>query len=97
MEDLIMVTNWRLVDDDDFYLTDEKWAEDEGEEIVENARKLQAEGDLYEGFIVSAKDYAIYKTMDSHQIFIDQDGNEIMSCEGSIIDSPMKHAEEYSC
>ncbi len=96
MNDLIMVTDWELVDKDDFYLTDEEWAKNEGEENVKKAKELQANGNLYEGFVVSAMNYAIYRTMDAHQIFIDKDCNEILSCESQIIDSPMNHAEEYN-
>ena len=96
MDDYIMVTDWELVDRDNFYLTSKEWAKDRGKENVKRAKELQADNDLYVGYVVSAVNYAIYKTMDARRIFIDSNSNEILSCESEIINSPMGHAEEYS-
>ncbi|GAI15739.1 unnamed protein product [marine sediment metagenome] len=92
---MIMVTDWEKVDKDDFYLTEE-WEENGGKENVENARRLQQEGNLFEAYIVPAVSYAIYQQMDAGHIFIDEDGNEILSCESAIINNSHKHREEYS-
>ena len=93
---IIMVTNWEKVEADDFYLTDEKWAKNVNPEDLQLAKELQADGKLYLAYTVSAVHYAIYKTMDASQIFIDDDGNEILSCESAIIEDKHKHVEEYS-
>lgn len=82
-QDLIVVTDWEAVEKDDFYLSKD-WVEN-NPESVKQARKLQKEGKLFVAYIVSAVSYCIYKQMDSNQIFIDEDGNEIMHCETAII------------
>jgi len=95
MSDYVMVTDWEEVDADDFYLS-EDWAENVGEETLTRAKELQANGSLYIGYVVQAVNYIVYKQMDSGQIFIDEDGNEIMSCEGAIIENKHKDQFEYS-
>lgn len=91
----IMVTDWEEIDKDDSYLTEE-WEENGGKENVENARRLQQEGNLFEAYIVPAVHYAIYRQMDAGHIFIDGDDNEILSCESEVIGNQHKHREEYS-
>ena len=92
--DYVMVTDWEEVDVDDFYLSEE-WTSGAGEENMVRAKELQAAGQLYIGYVVLAVHYAIFGQMDSSQIFIDRDGDEIMTCEGAVIDSPKKQAFEY--
>jgi len=95
MSDYVMVTDWEEVDADNFYLS-EDWAENVGKETMEQAKELQSKGELYIGYVVQAVDYVIYGQMDSGQIFIDSEGNEIMSCEGAIIGNKHKDQFEYS-
>jgi len=84
MDNLIVVTNWEKVEKDDFYLSKE-WEEEAGKENLKRAKKLQKEGKLYIAYIVNAKDYCIYGQMDSDQIFIDEDQNEVLRCETQVI------------
>jgi len=95
MNDLIMATNWDLVEEDNFYLTKD-WEENGGKENVEEARKLQKERNLFYGYIVEAKNYAIYNQMDSTEIFINEDGERILTGESQVIDSDYKHREEFN-
>ncbi len=92
----VMVTDWRKVDADDFYLTDEEWAKDDPE-AVKHAKELQSKGELFYGYIVAAVNYVIYRQMDASQIFIDEDGEKVMSCEGEIIGNKHQEQFEYSC
>ena len=92
----VMVTDWDKVDIDDFYLTDDEWAKSVDPETLARAKELQAEGHLYFAYVIPAVHYVIYHTMDSAQIFIDEDGDEIMSCESEIIDNTHKQHFEYS-
>ncbi len=92
----VMVTNWDKVDADDFYLTDEDWIKNNDADGVQNAKKLQAAGKLFYGYIVPAVHYVIYRQMDAGQIYIDEDGNEIMSCGSEIISNKHESQFEYS-
>ncbi len=69
MDDMVLVTDWAKVEADDFYLSSD-WDDDADQK--KEAIKLQAEGNLYKAYIVSAKNYCIYAQMDAAQIFIDQ-------------------------
>lgn len=91
----VMVTNWEKVDADDFYLTDEGWAENLHPDNLKQAKAMQVDGQLYIGYIVPAVHYAIYKQMDARQIFINKDGEQQLSCEGVVIGNEHSHAEEY--
>ncbi len=93
-KDYIMVTDWDLVEKDNFYLTKD-WEENGGKENVEEARKLQKENKLFYGYVVEAKNYALYYQLDANEIFVDQDGNEILSGESQVIGNDHKHREEY--
>jgi len=95
MDKYVLVTDWDVVDADDFYLTDEKWLDKYDVESIEHMKKLQAEGNLYEAFIVSALNYCIYSQMDSTKVFIDRDQTEIMTCEGEVIGDKHEAAFEY--
>ena len=93
-KELIIVSNWEKVEADDYYLTDE-WAKHEGtENTVKEARELQKNNNLYVGYIVSAVDYAIYKQMDSDQVFVDGEGEEIIHCETAIINNNHEYRRE---
>jgi hypothetical protein len=91
---LILVSNWEKVENDDFYLTDE-WKEREEIENIKEARKLQKEDNLFTAFIVKAKDYALYSQMDADQVFIDKDGEIILRCEGAVINNNHIFRTEY--
>ena len=93
MSDLIVVTDWEEVEKDDFYLTKD-WGKDVGQDNIKRAKKLQKEGGLFIGYIVSARDYCIYGQMDSDQIFIDIKGNEVLRCETQIINNDF--ADKFS-
>lgn len=91
--DTIIVTDWEKVEKDDFYLSKE-WLEDAGEEQMKEARRLQKEGKLYIAYEVGAVHYAIYTQMDASQVFIDSDGDIIMTCEGAVIGNDHKERWE---
>ena len=93
--DYVMVTNWEQVDKDDFYLTEDN--KDVEPETLKQARESQANGNLYIGYIVAAVNYVVYRQMDARQIFIDEDADEIMSCESAIIDNSHTGRFQYDC
>ena len=86
---MIGVTNWEKVEEDDFYLTDDWLKEQLGLEQVDidEVRARAKNGNLYLAYVVSAVDYAVYSQMDAHQIIIDLDFNEVVSCESVVIDN----------
>lgn len=90
----VLVTNWEPVEKDDFYLS-KAWGENGGKENVRRARKLQKEGNLFEAYIVPALSYVQYVQMDASQVFIDREGNEILSCESAIIGNKHETKWEY--
>jgi len=94
--ELVMVTDWKEVDAEDFYLTNERWAEEVGVDTIQQARELQANGDLFYAYVVPAVHYVIYRQMDASQIFIDENGNEIMFCSSEIIGNKHQDSFEYS-
>jgi hypothetical protein len=97
MNNLILVTDWEKVENDDFYLNDKKWSKNEGvDDLVEKAVELQKEGKLYVAYIVNAVNYAIYTQMDADQVFIDNDGYVVLNCESAVIENNHKHREEYN-
>ena len=79
---------------DSFYLSDD-WKNEVGKDVLKEARKLQKEDNLFYAYIVGAKDFAIYGQMDSDQIFIDEDMNEVMHCETQIIDNEFTDRWEH--
>lgn len=89
---LIIVTDWEKVEADDYYLSKE-WAEHTGEDLKE-ARKLQKQGELYVGYLVDAKNYAIYWQMDADMVLIDSDCNIIVFGESHVIGNNHEHREE---
>lgn len=91
---LILVSDWEKVDKDDFYLTD-NWKENEDIDNIKRARKLQKENNLYIGYIVDAKQYAIYSQMDAEQVLINSDGDVIIHCESEVIDDKHKFVIDY--
>ena len=90
---LILVTDWEKVETDDFYLTDEWMKEDI--DNIKQARQLQEEGKLYEGYIVDAKNYAIYWQMDADKVFINEDMDVVLHCESTVIGNDHKKRIEY--
>ena len=93
MNDLI-VTNWEEVEKDDFYLTKD-WEKEVGKDNIKRAKELQKEGKLYIAYVVNAKDYCIYGKMDSDQIFIDGEQNEILRCETQVIGTKFEDKFAY--
>lgn len=63
---------------------------------MKQAKAMQADGQLFIGYVVPAVNYVIYKQMDARQIFIDENGDEIMSCESEVIGNNHKEHFEYS-
>ena len=84
----ILVTNWDKVEDDDFYLTD-KWFRIQGtdKDTREEIRRLQKIGKLYIAYIVPAERFVLDYQMEAFQVFIDEDFNVVLECEGAIIES----------
>lgn len=91
--DEILVTNWKQVDADDFYLSDD-WPENKGNKA--ELLKMVENGDLYYAYIVGAVAYAVYGVMDSHQVFIDDNWDILLHCESSIIRQGHISAIEYN-
>jgi hypothetical protein len=91
--DTIIVTDWELVERDDFYLSKE-WAKNTSKEEMKEARRLQKEGKLYIAYEVGAVHYAIFTQMDASQVFIDNDCNIVMSCESAVISNDHKERWE---
>lgn len=89
-----MVTDWEPVEADDFYLT-EDWAENVEPKTLQDAKELQANGQLFVAYTVPAVHYAIFVQMDAGQVFINSDGDEIMSCESAIINNHHQKRFEY--
>ena len=85
LTDYIIVTNWDKVDKHDFYLSKE-WEPNCGKDTMRKARQLQREGKLCVAYRVAAVIFAIYSQMDADKIFINDEGEEIMSCETEVID-----------
>ena len=97
-EDLIAVTNWEKVEEADFYLSND-WLKDSmgyDDEQIKQIKDKSKNGELYIAYIVQAKNYAIYFQMDAHQIIVDEDFNEIVSCEGCVISNNHKKRIEWS-
>lgn len=90
--DTIVVTDWEKVDKGDFYLSKD-WLRNTSKETMREAKKLQREGHLYEAYEVSALSYALYTQMGAHKIFINHDGDHVMSCESAIIGN--NHEERW--
>lgn len=93
----ILVSNWDEVEKDNFYLSN-KWGKDSYGRLdeVKQGRKLQKEGELYYGYIVDAKNYAIYYQLDANEVLINGDGEVIIQGESQVIDNDHKHQEEYN-
>ncbi len=91
--DYVMVTDWEEVDPNDFYLSKE-WEESKGQR--KKLKKMAEEHKLFIGYVVSAQNYVIYSQMDAHQIFIDEDGTELLSCESVVIGNDHEHREAYN-
>lgn len=89
--DEIIVTDMEKVEPDDFYLS-EDWQKRTGADLTE-LRKLAKDGKLFVAYRVPAKSYALYWQMDALQVFINEDKDEVMSCEGVVIGN--KHAEKW--
>ena len=84
-EDMIVVTDWDEVDEDDFYLSNE-WLDEIGSKSRQKAlKKMARDGGLFEAFEVSALSYVIYKQMDSRQVFINENSEVELICEGCVI------------
>jgi len=94
-EKYVLVTDWDLVDEGSFFLTDE-WFEDGGKESVLEARKLQKNDKLYVGYIVQALSYCIYRQMDAEEVLINRDGDVIVHGESQVISNNHDHREEYN-
>lgn len=92
MSEMIVVTNWEKVDKDDFYLSKE-WEENQGNRT--KLRKMAREGELFIAYVVPAIDYCIYGQMDASQIFIDMNNEEVLHCEGVVIDNKHEHKWKY--
>ncbi len=95
-DNLILCTDWEVVEEDDFYLTD-KWAKemDYDKEVMKEAREMAKNKKLYCGYIVDAKKYAIYYQLDASQVLINNDMDIIINCESSVIYNDMKKVISY--
>ena len=95
MSNLIVVTDFDEVPEDDFYLIDDDWIKDNsGIDNIEELRQMAKDGELFFAYVVDAKNYAIYRQMDAEQIMIDGDNNTVMICESEIIGN--KHDDVWA-
>lgn len=97
VDEFILVTNWEVVDKDDFYLTKE-WLKNNQDKTNEEIKELLREVNnksVYYGYIVKAVDYAIYYQMDSQQVLINSNCEVLVECESSIIDNKHEYKELY--
>jgi len=94
MSNLIVVTDFEQVLEDDFYLSDE-WAENCSIDNIAKLREMAKDGELFIAYVVDAKNYAIYRQIGASQIFINSDNDEVMSCESAIIGD--KHKDVWEC
>lgn len=90
---LILVSDWDLVEKDDFYLST-VWEKPEDIESIKRARELQEQGQLFHAYIVDARKYAIYYQMDADKVFINEDADIILHCETAMINNNHKHRQE---
>lgn len=88
---MIVVTNFDVVNIDDFYLINESWIENNNIDDIEELRELTKNNELFYAYEVDAENYAIYQQMDAGQVFIDIDGGIRMICEGEIIGNKHEH------
>ena len=87
MTDMLLVTDWEVADEDDFYLEDEwlikamGYTTKEAHELREMAKNKQ----LFIGYEVPAKSYALYSMMDATQVFIDRNRDVRVRGESCVI------------
>ncbi len=95
-DNLILCTNWEVVEEDDFYLTDD-WAKemDYDKDTMKEVKEMTKNKSLYYGYIVDAKKYAIYYQLDASQVLINDDMDVIINCESSVICNDMKKIISY--
>ena len=91
---MIIVSDWEKVQPHDFYLSS-KWEKQEDMKRIKEARRLQKEGQLYIAYVVDAKNYAVYRDMDSQQVFMNKDGDIVLNCETAIIGNSHEFRSEY--
>lgn len=85
MADMIIVTDWDKVEPDDFYLSND-WLDEIGSKSRQRElKKMAKDGELFEAFEVPAVSYALYSQMDAHQVYINHDGDVLLSCESEVI------------
>jgi len=96
-EDLILVSNYEEVENDDFYL-EEEWLKEEckTKEEIKEIKEMQKEGKLYYGYIVSALTFALHNQMDAQQVIMDKDANVLIDCESQVIDNDFEFKEQYN-
>ena len=93
MNNLIVVTDYETVPEDDFYLADENWIKNNGVDNIKELRELAKDKQLFIAYVIDAKNYAIYRQMDAQEIRIDGDNNQVMTCESTIIEN--KHRDVW--
>ena len=84
--DVIYVSDKEAVPIDDFYLSDD-WLPNVSKDSMRYCRELAESGKLYVAYEVDAVSYVIYRQMDALQVFIDDNDNIVMFCEGAIIEN----------
>jgi len=96
MQDYVIVTDYKKVSPDDFYLSD-KWLNAAccSDITPQQLRDMAKAGELFEAFIVSATAYCIYDTMDSQMVYVDGDMNELIYCESAVISPGHQYCEVY--
>lgn len=88
--DRVIVTDFEKVELDNFYLSEE-WEENKGRRT--ELRKMAKEGNLFIAYEVGAADYLTYRQMDARQLFINEDGDIMLSCESAVIGN--EHEEVF--
>ena len=92
--DMVIVTDWEPVEKDSFYLTNEKWVQNNGAEAQEACLAALGDNNLFVGYLVGAKTYLGYSQMDAQEVYINSDFEILMYCEGEVIGN--KHKQVYT-
>lgn len=87
MTDMILVTDWEEVEPDEFYLEDQWLVDNFGytKKEAHELREMAKNKELFIGYVVPAKSYAIYMQMDAQQVFIDKNREIRVHCESDVI------------
>lgn len=92
----VVVTDWDVVKPDDDYLSDKWLTNSTDDKSYGNKLRKQAKNkELFDAWVVGAQNYLVCIQMDAHHIIIDEDFNELVSCESDVIGNKHKQVARY--